>query len=65
MSKMLQNYQFLAKEGGLYPGESLKEYVEGPTSLRSALGISEAASDPADGRGVYFNTAVNKYLLSS
>lgn len=65
MSKMLQAYQFLVDENGLYPGESLKEYVEGPTSLRAALGITEAAADPADGRGVYFNTVANKYLLSS
>jgi hypothetical protein len=65
MSKMLQNYQFMVDENGLYPADSLKEFVAGPTDLRAALGITEAAADPADGRGIYFNTATGTYLLSS
>jgi len=35
------------------------------TLLRSALGITEASSDPADGRGVYFDTTASKYLMST
>lgn len=65
MSKMLQNYQYLVNEKGVYDGESLKDFVEEASTLRSSLGITEAAADPADGRGVYFNTSVGKYLLSS
>ena len=33
--------------------------------LRSALGITEASADPADGRGVYFDTTASKYLVST
>lgn len=65
MSKMLQNYQYLVGENGLYSNNSLEEFVGQPSNLRAALGITEAAADPADGRGIYFNTAVGKYLLSS
>ncbi len=35
------------------------------TLLRSALGITENNGDPADSRGVYFDTGANKYLTSS
>ena len=35
------------------------------TLLRAALGITEAAADPADGRGMYFNTTDNEYQLST
>ena len=33
--------------------------------LRSALGITENNGDPADGRGMYYDTGASKYLLSS
>ena len=69
MSKMLQNYQFLVDENGVYPSSSLEEFAPGPaagpTALRSSLGITEAAADPSDGRGIYFNTTTGTYLLSS
>ena len=35
------------------------------TLLRSALGITENNGDPADSRGVYYDTGANKYLTSS
>ena len=62
---MLQNYQFLVDENGVYPSSSLEEFAPGPTALRSSLGITEAAADPSDGRGIYFNTTSGTYLLSS
>ena len=34
-------------------------------SMRTALGITENAGDPADGRGMYYDTSASKYLLSS
>ena len=34
-------------------------------ATRSALGITENAGDPADGRGMYYDTSASKYLLSS
>ena len=33
--------------------------------LRTALGITTSSGDPADGRGVYFDSSSNKYLTSS
>ena len=33
--------------------------------LRSALGITTNAGDPADSRGIYFDSSSNKYLTSS
>ena len=65
MSKMLQNYQFLVDENGVYPSSSLEEFAPKPAALRSSLGITEAAADPSDGRGIYFNTTSGTYLLSS
>ena len=35
------------------------------SSMRTALGITENAGDPADGRGLYYDTSASKYLLSS
>jgi hypothetical protein len=35
------------------------------STLRSILGITENAGDPADGRGMYYDTSASKYLLSS
>ena len=35
------------------------------TLLRSALGITTNSGDPADSRGIYFDSSSNKYLTSS
>ena len=35
------------------------------TLLRSALGITEASGDPADGRGLYYDTTASNYLMST
>ena len=35
------------------------------STVRTILGITENNGDPADGRGMYYDTGASKYLLSS
>ena len=50
---------------GLQELETQLEANHQAAALRTALGITENAGDPADGRGLYYDTVASKYLLSS
>ena len=52
-------------KGALQDLEDQVEANHAAAALRTALGITENAGDPADGRGMYFDTVASKYLLSS
>ena len=50
---------------GMQELETQLEANHQAAALRTALGITENAGDPADGRGMYYDTVASKYLLSS
>ena len=52
-------------KGALQDLEDQVEANHAAAALRTALGITENAGDPADGRGMYYDTVASKYLLSS
>ena len=52
-------------KGALQDLETQLEANHAAAALRTALGITENAGDPADGRGMYYDTVASKYLLSS
>jgi hypothetical protein len=52
-------------KAGLQALETQLEANHAAAALRTALGITENAGDPADGRGMYYDTVASKYLLSS
>jgi trimeric autotransporter adhesin len=52
-------------KAGMQELETTIEANNTAAQLRTVLGITSNAGDPADGRGLYFDTVASKYLLSS